>query len=394
MGNCLHGLMLRQEFLKVPLLFLIYLNDLADGLSSNTKLFADNTSPFSFIHDSLITTLERNSDLSSIKQWAFQLKMSFNPDPYKQAQEVIFSRKLKKVCHPPLCFNNNNVSQASSQKHLGLTLENRLTFDEHLTNVSNNINKTIRLLRTLPRPALLPIYKCLIRPHLDYGDIIYDQAYNLSFQQKLESIQYNTALALTRAIRDSSREKLYQELGLVSLQLRRWYRKLWFFNKIYKKQAPCYLTKTIQTRNEANQKSHFANIPSLSFKHHFFKNIFFQPTILEWNKLDPSLQNSASYNVFKNSILKLIRPSSNKIFQCHNPERIKLVTRVRLGLSYLWEHKFKHSFQDSLNPLCSCDLDIETTSYYFPRCPLFHAERSTLLNNINKIYSSIFNKSD
>ena len=87
--------------------------------------------------------------------------MSFNPDPNKQAQEVIFSRKLKKVCHPPLRFNNN-VSQASSQKHLGLTLDNRLTFDEHLTNVSNKISKTIGLLRKLqnilPRPALLTIY--------------------------------------------------------------------------------------------------------------------------------------------------------------------------------------------------------------------------------------------
>ena len=105
-----------------PLLFLIYINDLADGLSSNTKLFADDTSLFSVIHDSVITTLELNSDLSRIKQWAFQWKMSFNPDPNKQAQEVIFSRKLKKVCHPPLCFNNNNVSQASSQKHIELTL--------------------------------------------------------------------------------------------------------------------------------------------------------------------------------------------------------------------------------------------------------------------------------
>ena len=53
----------------------------------------------------------------------------------------------------------------------------------------------------LPRPALLTIYKSFIRPHLDYSDIIYDQAYNLSFHQKLESIQYNTALALTGAIR-------------------------------------------------------------------------------------------------------------------------------------------------------------------------------------------------
>ena len=103
---------------------------------------------FSVIHDSVITTLELNSDLSRIKQWAFQWKMSFNPDPNKQAQEVIFSRKLKKFCYPSLRFNNN-LSQASSQKYLGLTLDNRLTLDEHLKNISNKISKTIRLLRKL-----------------------------------------------------------------------------------------------------------------------------------------------------------------------------------------------------------------------------------------------------
>ena len=88
------------------LLFLVYINDLDDGLSSNAKLFADDTSLFSVIHDSVITTSELNSDLTRIKQWAFQWKMSFNPDLNKQAQEVIFSRKLKKVCHSPLRFNN------------------------------------------------------------------------------------------------------------------------------------------------------------------------------------------------------------------------------------------------------------------------------------------------
>ena len=119
-----------------PLFILTYINDFADGLSSNTKLFTDDTFLFSVTHDSVITTLELNSDLSRIKQWAFQWKMSFNPDRNKQAQELSFSRKLKKFCHPSLRFNNNNnVSEASSQKHLGLTLDNRLTFDEHLTNV-------------------------------------------------------------------------------------------------------------------------------------------------------------------------------------------------------------------------------------------------------------------
>ena len=89
-----------------------------------------------------------------------------------------------------------------------------------------------------------------------------------------------------------------------------------------------------------------------------------------------------------------MRPSPNKIFQCNNPKGIKLVTRLRLGLSHLREHKFKHSFQDTLNPFCSCGVDIETTSHYFLHCLLFHAERSSLLNNIDEIDSTIFNKSD
>ena len=70
-----------------PFLFLIYINNLAGGLSSNTKLFPDDTSLLSVIHDSVITTLELNSDLAGIKQWAFQWK-------------VIFSRKLKNFCNP------------------------------------------------------------------------------------------------------------------------------------------------------------------------------------------------------------------------------------------------------------------------------------------------------
>ena len=81
-------------------------------------------------------------------------------------------------------------------------------------------DKTIELLRklqaVLARPSLVTIYKAFIRPHLDYGDIIYDQAYKESFHQKLESIQYNAVLAIAGAIRGTSREKLYQELSLES----------------------------------------------------------------------------------------------------------------------------------------------------------------------------------
>ena len=75
-----------------PLLFFIYINDLSDNLSSNVELFADDTSLFSVTHDVNVSARELNNDLRKISNWAFQWKMSFNPDVNKQAQEVIFSR--------------------------------------------------------------------------------------------------------------------------------------------------------------------------------------------------------------------------------------------------------------------------------------------------------------
>ena len=100
-----------------PLLFLIHINDLIENLQSNPKLFPDDTSLFTLINDPNATAKQLCEDLDKIKEWAFQWKMSFNPDPSKQAQEVIFTRKVKKVVHPPIFFNNKPVQQVSSQKH-------------------------------------------------------------------------------------------------------------------------------------------------------------------------------------------------------------------------------------------------------------------------------------
>ena len=104
--------------------------------------------------------------------------MNFNPDPSKQAQEVIFSRKLQKTNHNQVYFNHNSVKQVPSQKHIGMYLNTNLNFQEHLNNVLSKVNKTIGLLRKLqaflPRQSLVTVYKAFIRPHLDYGDIMYD----------------------------------------------------------------------------------------------------------------------------------------------------------------------------------------------------------------------------
>ena len=90
-----------------------------------------------------------NSVLRKISNWAFQWKISFNPDPSKQAQEVIFCRKIQKTCHPSIYFNNKSVKQVPSQKHPRTILDTKVKFQEHLKNVLNKVNKTIALLRKL-----------------------------------------------------------------------------------------------------------------------------------------------------------------------------------------------------------------------------------------------------
>ena len=80
-----------------------------------------------------------------------------------------------------------------------------------------------------------------------------------------------------------------------------------------------------------------------------------------------------------------MRHSPNSIFECHNPQGIKFLTRLHLGLSHLREHKFKHSFQDSLNPLCKCGAEVESTSYILLHCPIYNNHWSSLLSTIRNI---------
>ena len=210
---------------------MIYINDLTEGLTANVKLFSNDTSLFSlYLHCTQISANNLNKDLKIINYWTFQWKMSFNPEPTKKAHEVIFSHKVKEIFHPLIVFNETSVSQSSDQKELGVVIDSKLIFDEHLKMASLKIIKTLGLLQRLhnllSRLALIAIYKAFVRPYLDYRDILYNQAYNMPFHHTLESIQYYACLAITGAIGGTSKEKFYQELGLQSPQLRLWYRKL------------------------------------------------------------------------------------------------------------------------------------------------------------------------
>ena len=148
---------------------------------------------------------ELSNDLTKIRTVPMsQWKMNFNPNPTKQVQKVVFSRKIQYTNHPCLIFNRKTVSLNESQKHPGIVLNSRLDFKEHLKIIFKKASKAIGPLSNfynlLPRKLLITVYKYFIRLYLDDGDIIYDQAYNASFYMKLESIQYNVPLAITDVI--------------------------------------------------------------------------------------------------------------------------------------------------------------------------------------------------
>ena len=129
-------------------------------------------------------------------------------------------------------------------------------------------------------------------------------------------------------------------------------------------------------------------------KHTFLKNSFFPSTVTKWNNLNKSIKSSESFALFKKSILQFIRPTPNSTFNYHNLIGIKLITRLRLGLSHLRDHKFKHNFLDCLNPICCCGKDIETTVHYLLHCPIFSDESSIFLNNMRSIDENVLSGSD
>ena len=264
---------------------------MSDNLSSNPKLFAGDTSLFSVVHHISQSGINLNNDLEKISNWVFQWTISFKPDINKQTQEVTFSSRFQKSNHLSLTFNG---TQSEIQKYLGMFLDSKLDFKEHKQNVLNKVSKTIELLRklqkVLPRPPLITAYKSFIRSYLDYGDIIYDQAYNVSFLQKIESIQCNAALATRGAIRETSREKLYHELGFESFVSKRSYRKLCSLYKVFKTQSPRYLFEVIPTAKRAYITRNNDKLPHFKVKHNYFKNYFFPSTVTKWNKLDLNIR--------------------------------------------------------------------------------------------------------
>ena len=183
--------------------------------------------------------------------------------------------------------------------------------------------------------------------------------------------------------------KLYNELGLESLKFRRWFRKLCLFFKIIKHGLPECLFNLIPLSNHQYNTRTTQDTTTFYYRTNVFKYSYFPAIIIEWSKLEVTLRKSESLPYFRNALLKVGRPTAKPIYNIHNPIGLKLLTRLRLGLSHLNEHKFKHNFQDCINPLCTCSLEIESLSHFFLHCHYFTNIRSTLFIELQSVDANI-----
>ena len=193
-----------------PLLFLVYINDLIDGMQSDARIFADDTSLFVIVDNPQTAHDILAHDLSLVEKWAFQWRMSFNPDPNKPPVEIIFSTKLKSTYHPSLFLNGVMVKMVDEHKHLGLILDRKLSFHSHINQTIVKAKSGISVIKFMssyaPRCALEQIYMSYVRSLIEYGDVIFHEppkdsnplSSNISEKMyELGKIQYIAALAVS-----------------------------------------------------------------------------------------------------------------------------------------------------------------------------------------------------
>ena len=266
-----------------PLFFLVYIKDLVDNINCDVKMFADDTSLFSTVTNEAVTAEVLNRDLEKARLWPWQWKMQFNAE---KTEVVIFSAKRLKPQHPPLKLGNDEIVNVPEHKHLGVIVDSKLNFQSHIKQAILKARRGIGIIRHVSRyvsrELLDQVYKLYVRPHLDYGDIIYhkyDPDMKLDLTKKLEQTQYSAALAVTGTWRGTRRQRLYDELGWEDLYSRRRYRRLCHFYNLRLTCPPDYL------RNSRAYDQYVARTAQ-------FTNTYFQNTLFEWNLLADDIKMS------------------------------------------------------------------------------------------------------
>ena len=184
---------------------------------------------------------------------------------------------------------------------------------------------------------------------------------------KIETAQYNAALAITGAIRGPFKEEFHQDLVLKFLEDRRWLKPMSKLCEIVLSKLPPSFYEIIPPLQMSLGTLIVFKLYVVGL--HFSKILFLSFTIIEWNKMDSEMKNIDSHIIFRKKLLTFIRPLQDATYVTYTSFKVGLLNRLHLGFSYLREQ----NFADALNLFCTCPFETENTEQYY----LFYAVKIT-----------------
>ena len=370
-----------------PLLFLIFVNDITEGIESDIHLFADDTSLMEIIENYNDSYAKVNRDLQRLSTWANRWLVTFN------AAKTVYlkvSRKVNAAPKPVLKLDGKDIKEVSSHKHLGLTFNDEHNWSNHIENLVTKAAKCVGLLKRIccevPRECLETLYRSMILPILEYGDVIFDGSPDI-YVDRLENVQRQAALTCTGAYRHTKHIKLLDELGWPPLSQRRKQHRMNTMYKLQKGILPPYLVgicpPLTRDRTHYNLRSGM-DITTPKVRTTTYQRSFFPNSIKEWNELKLTARNSVSIEAFKEYQKKNSGFKSNKLFSRYSGRAAVNHTRIRLGLSGLASQR--HDYNHIDDPRClTCNATCEDPIHYFLLCPTYEISRADFLEEICQI---------
>ena len=362
-----------------PILFLLYINDLNDGIVSTTKLFADDTSMYLSQNDEPTRSTMLNLDLEKINTWAIKWKVNFNC----QKTELLNICRRNDTINNRLIFDNSLLQPRPFHKHLGLTLQGNCKWDSHVTNLVAKCQTLVACLKSykyrFSRKSLEIMYKSYVLPHFDYADSVWD---NLTQAQveSLEQIQLDALRTIIGTVRGTSHDKIYRESGFVPLKIRRDRHKLILFFKFVNGLLPnhisCKFPQLVVDLNPYHRRRPLERkVPRWNTE--LYHNSFFPTATALWNQLPDTIKKLTSISAFKRNL-----SSDDPVVPpyLYSGDRLPQIIhcKLRLNMSDLRSDMFnRHISEDKY---CNCGFPNETADHYLLNCPLYHETRLNTLS--------------
>ena len=283
-----------------PCLFLFYINDMPDTLTSNVRLFADDTVVYLTITTEASTQILQN-DLDKLAIWERQWKMEFHPEKC----EVLRVSRKRSIIHHEYKLHGKALATADSAKYLGVTITPDLRWNRHIDNITNKANRTLgflkRNLRVSPATTKSTAYYSLVRPTLEYACVAWDP-FTKENINKLEMVQRRAArFVLNRYGQTDSVTEMLKELEWESLQTRRETQRLAMMYKIKNGIVDIGKDLSLKSRRQSRHaNSQSFEIPPSRTNYHL--NSFLPRTIRQWNKLPNSVVEAKTISIFKRNL--------------------------------------------------------------------------------------------